>query len=68
MSFANGKQVMHEVETIICSLFKYAGLSIPRPVPRMTYQTAMDIYGSDKPDIRIPHEVCPSALDVKKVN
>jgi len=58
IAFADGEQVMNEVESLMSSLFTWAGLSIPSPIPRMTYQNAMDRFGSDKPDVRLKHEVC----------
>lgn len=58
MSFADGEQVMSEVEILVSSLFKDFGFAFESPFPRMSYQTAMDRFGSDKPDTRIEHEVC----------
>lgn len=57
MAFADGEQVMQEVESIVNSLFKWVGFPIQSPIPRMTYQEAMDRFGSDKPDTRLKHTV-----------
>jgi aspartyl-tRNA synthetase len=52
-SFVNQDDIIGLVEGLLGSMFK-AGLGVEVPVsfPRMTYQDAMDIYGSDKPDTR----------------
>ena len=33
-------------------------VDVPTPFPRMTYQDAMDFYGSDKPDTRFDMKLC----------
>ncbi len=57
-SFVNQDDIIQLVEGLLASMFK-AGLGIEVPVkfPRMTYQDAMDIYGSDKPDTRYGMEI-----------
>ena len=57
MSFVNEEQVMQLSEAMISALFK-ACKAIDLPTfPRMTYKEAMQRYGSDKPDLRVPLEL-----------
>ncbi|MCM1531560.1 MAG: aspartate--tRNA ligase [Bacteroides sp.] len=52
MSFVEQEDVLQTFEGLIRHLFKMEkGIELP-PLQRMTWQTAMDKYGSDKPDIR----------------
>ena len=41
------------------------GVEVPLPIPRMTWQEAMDRYGSDKPDTRFGMELV-NVTDVVK--
>ncbi len=52
-SFIGEEDIYPLIEGLLARMFK-AGLDldIPRPFPRMTWQQAMDEYGSDKPDTR----------------
>lgn len=53
MSFVEEKDVMDICEELLARLFKQMlGLDIARPFQRMPYQEAMELYGSDKPDLR----------------
>lgn len=46
------------VERLIRTLFrKVLAVELPDPFPRMPYREAMDRFGSDKPDLRIPLEL-----------
>jgi aspartyl-tRNA synthetase len=52
-SFVTQPDIIHLVEGLLASMFKAAqGVEVPLPFPRLTYQQAMDQYGSDKPDTR----------------
>ncbi|MGA8041867.1 MAG: aspartate--tRNA ligase [Terracidiphilus sp.] len=54
MSFPRQEHVFAVVEDFLCAGFAAAGVTLPRPFPRMTYDDAMRQYGSDKPDLRLP--------------
>ncbi|MBQ1965133.1 MAG: aspartate--tRNA ligase [Clostridia bacterium] len=57
MSFVEVEDVLKIGEGFISRVFKEAlGVDIPMPLPRMTYQEAMERYGSDKPDVRFGME------------
>ena len=56
MSFVEQEDVLQTFEGLIRHLFKTEkGIELP-PLQRMSWQTAMDKYGSDKPDIRFGME------------
>jgi aspartyl-tRNA synthetase len=52
MSFCNQEDVIKVAEELIFDMFKAAGKDIPKKFNRMTYADAMELYGSDKPDMR----------------
>jgi aspartyl-tRNA synthetase len=58
MSFVDEAAVMDIMERLIGSLFMTVmNVELPNPFPRMTYREAMQRFGSDKPDLRIPLEL-----------
>ena len=58
MSFADVDDVIEVNERLLRKIFKDAiGLDIELPIPRITWQEAMDRFGSDKPDTRFGMEL-----------
>jgi aspartyl-tRNA synthetase len=58
MSFVTQEDVMAIGEGFIHDAYKkLLGVEIPLPLPRMTWQEAMDRFGSDKPDLRFGMEL-----------
>src|SRR6186713_1947961 len=54
-SFLSQEQIMEMMEKLTRHIFKDAiGADLANPFPRMSYEEAMRIYGSDKPDLRNP--------------
>ena len=54
MSYPQPERVWEVVEGFLTAAFKAAGHEIKTPFPRMSYDDAMRLYGSDKPDMRLP--------------
>ena len=53
MSFIDEETIYSVVESVFAKIFKEVkGIDIPLPLPRMTWEYAMENYGSDKPDTR----------------
>jgi aspartyl-tRNA synthetase len=53
MSFVEEHDVLDLVEgTVVAGLREGFGIEIPQPFPRFDYATAINEYGSDKPDLR----------------
>ncbi|MCL1941071.1 MAG: aspartate--tRNA ligase [Synergistaceae bacterium] len=58
MSYITEKDIQELIEGYMSGLFKkILGADIKRPFKRMGYWEAIDKYGSDKPDLRIPMEL-----------
>ena len=61
-SFIEREDIINVVEGLLASMFKAGqGVDVPLPFPRMTYQEAMDRFGSDKPDTRYGNEIVDMA-------
>jgi aspartyl-tRNA synthetase len=54
MSFPRQETVFGVVEKFMAAAFAAAGVALPTPFPRITYDESMRQYGSDKPDLRLP--------------
>ncbi|MDE7217352.1 MAG: aspartate--tRNA ligase, partial [Helicobacter sp.] len=52
MSFCTQDDVMRVCEQLLYAIFGACGVEIPQQFERMTWQHAMEHYGSDKPDLR----------------
>ncbi|MDD3609231.1 MAG: aspartate--tRNA ligase [Halothiobacillaceae bacterium] len=57
-AFLDEDEVMGLMEGMIRELFaRVLGVALPDPLPRMSWHEAMERFGSDKPDLRIPLEL-----------
>ena len=53
MSFVDEEMIYAQMEGLTCNIFKEViGTELPKLFPRLTWDQAMDTYGSDKPDTR----------------
>jgi aspartyl-tRNA synthetase len=58
MAFVGEQDVQDCAEALIREVFRETlEVELPEPFPRLTWREAMDRYGSDKPDLRIPMEL-----------
>jgi aspartyl-tRNA synthetase len=58
MSFVQPEDVMQVIEGMICILFReLKGIEVKRPFAKLTYDEAMNRFGSDKPDMRFGLEL-----------
>lgn len=66
MSFVDADDIMDMTEGLIRHVFKGAlGVDLPEKFQRMTWDEAMDKYGSDKPDLRFGMELINMTKAVK---
>jgi len=54
MSYPRREHVFGVVEKFVAAAFAAAGVNLPTPFPRITYDDSMRNYGTDKPDLRLP--------------
>ena len=58
MAFVEETDVQESAESMIRDVFSDTlGVELPEPFPRLSWRDAMERYGSDKPDLRIPMEL-----------
>lgn len=58
MSFITPEDIYTLIDGLIANVMKAVGKGdIPTPIPRLTYEDAMNRYGSDKPDVRFGMEL-----------
>jgi aspartyl-tRNA synthetase len=54
MSFPQQEQIHEVIEQLIVRVCEAAGTRLQGAIPKITFEQAMNSYGSDKPDLRIP--------------
>src|SRR5882757_5133980 len=54
MSFPQPDSVFHVVEGFLKAAFSTIGVDLQAPLPQMSYDQAIRLYGIDKPDLRLP--------------
>jgi aspartyl-tRNA synthetase len=68
MSFTEPEELFEIIEGLIKEIFSTIGRDIKAGFRIMDYDEAMNKYGSDKPDLRIPLEIRDFSGSVKKFN
>ncbi|WP_203624499.1 aspartate--tRNA ligase [Lacticaseibacillus sp. 866-1] len=57
-SFLNQQEIQDLTEGLIARVMKEVkGVDVKRPLPRIQWQDAMDLYGSDRPDLRFDMKI-----------
>jgi aspartyl-tRNA synthetase len=68
-SFMNQDEITGLMEQMVRELFKRVmDVDLPNPFPRMKYDDAMALYGSDKPDLRVKLELTELTEVMKSVD
>lgn len=69
LSFVDVDEIMDINEGLMIKLFKeIKGIDLPAPFERMTYNDAMNTYGSDKPDVRFGMQIQDLSDVVKDID
>ncbi|MBG91302.1 MAG: aspartate--tRNA ligase [Actinobacteria bacterium] len=51
-AFIDESYIYSLIEPLIVELYAHVGVTVPTPFPHIPYETAMNEYGSDRPDLR----------------
>ena len=66
MSFVKQEDVIILIEKLFYEIFdKILDIKINLPIPRISYEESMERFGTDRPDLRIPFELCTISNIVK---
>ncbi|XP_076620994.1 aspartyl-tRNA synthetase, mitochondrial isoform X1 [Colletes latitarsis] len=57
MSFVNSEGIMELIENLLVYSWPEESEAIIAPFKRIEYDKAMELYGTDKPDLRIPYQL-----------
>lgn len=57
MSFIDCDGIMELIENLLVYSWPEESEAMTSPFKRVTYNEAMDLYGTDQPDLRIPQQV-----------
>ncbi len=68
MSFCTEKDVIDTIEKIMIHTMQAIGMKVKTPFPRLSWEEAMNRYGSDKPDTRFGLELVDLTETVKDVD
>jgi len=68
MSFTEPRELFGIVEGMFREIFNVRKVNINTPFRVMSYDEVINIYGNDKPDLRIPFEIKDFSEKVKKFN
>lgn len=64
MSFVNENDIMQVCENLVANVFRETkGIDVKLPLMRMKYNDAINMYGSDKPDLRFDMHI----MDITKI-
>lgn len=55
MSFVDEEDIFEVAERLVCRMWREGiGVELPAPFPRLPHADAVERYGTDKPDLRVP--------------
>jgi aspartyl-tRNA synthetase len=67
MSFADTEDIYALVDGLMAAVFEVRGEKVRTPFPRLSFQEAMEKYGTDKPDLRIEAEIVDLTAEASRL-